>query len=63
VSAHALPVVGELLDVLGPTIRTTNPKVISDELARLAPMLRTVGVNVQRHRTEARREITITRRQ
>jgi hypothetical protein len=33
--------------------------VLSDELNRLAPMLRTVGVNVRHHRTNTRRGITI----
>jgi hypothetical protein len=49
----------ELLDLLGPAIRITNPKVLSDELARLAPMLRTVGIELRSNRTKTRRGITI----
>jgi hypothetical protein len=51
----------ELLDLLGPAVRIPNAKVLSDELNRLAPMLRTVGVDLRHHRTNARREITIAR--
>jgi hypothetical protein len=53
----------ELLDLFGPAVRIPNAKVLSDELNRLAPMLRTVGVDVRHHRTKARRGITITRQQ
>jgi hypothetical protein len=31
----------ELLDALGPAVKVANAKVLSDELTRLAPMLRT----------------------
>jgi len=51
----------ELLDVLGPTIKITTPKTLSDELARLAPMLRTVGIDIRHKRTADRRQITIVR--
>jgi hypothetical protein len=51
----------ELLDVLGPTIKITTPKILSDELARLAPMLRTVGFDIRHKRTADRRQITIVR--
>jgi hypothetical protein len=51
----------ELLDLLGPTIKITNPKVLSDELARLAPMLRTVGLDIKYQRTADRRGIRIVR--
>jgi hypothetical protein len=53
----------ELLDLFGPAVRIPNAKALSDELNRLAPMLRTVGVDVRHHRTNARRGITITRQQ
>jgi hypothetical protein len=52
----------ELLDVLGPSTKITNSKTLSDELKRLAPMLRTVGIDVTHRRTAARREIRIVRR-
>jgi hypothetical protein len=53
----------ELLDVLGPTTKITNSKVLSDELRRLAPMPRTVGIDVTHEkRTADRREIKIARR-
>jgi hypothetical protein len=51
----------ELLDLLGPTIKITNPKVLSDELARLAPMLRTVGLDIKYQRSADRRGIRIVR--
>ncbi len=51
----------ELLDVLGPTIKITNAKVLSDELARFAPMLRTVGLDIRHQRKADRRGITIIR--
>jgi hypothetical protein len=51
----------ELLDLLGPTIKITNPKVLSDELGRLAPMLRTVGLDIKHQRTADRRGIRIVR--
>ena len=53
----------ELLDLFGPAVRIPNAKVLSDELNRLAPMLRTVGIDVRHNRTNARRGITITRQQ
>ena len=53
----------ELLDLFGPAVRIANAKVLSDELNRLAPMLRTVGIDLRHHRTNARRGITITRRE
>ena len=53
----------ELLDLLSGVSQIPNAKVLSDELNRLAPMLRTVGVDVRHHRTNARRGITIARRQ
>jgi hypothetical protein len=51
----------ELLDQLGGVSQIPNAKVLSDELTRIAPMLRSVGINVDRHRTDVRRGITITR--
>ena len=51
----------ELLDLVGPAVRIPNAKVLSDELNRLAPMLRTVGIDLRHHRTNARRGITIAR--
>ena len=51
----------ELLDLLGGVSQIPNPKVLSDELNRLAPMLRTVGIDVRYHRTNVRRGITIAR--
>ena len=53
----------ELLDLLGGVSQIPNAKVLSDELNRLAPMLRTVRVDVRHHRTNARRGITIARQQ
>jgi hypothetical protein len=39
-----------------------NPKALSDELRRLAPMLRTVGIEVTHEkRTATRREVRIAR--
>jgi hypothetical protein len=53
----------QLLDLLGPVTGITNSKVLSEALARLAPMLRTVGIDVvQGERTNARRVIRIKRR-
>ena len=51
----------ELLDLLGGVSQIPNAKVLSDELNRLAPMLRTVGIDVRYHRTNVRRGITIAR--
>jgi hypothetical protein len=54
-----------LLDELGPTsvIKVANPKALSDDLRRLAPMLRTVGIDVRfEKRLNITRPITITRR-
>ena len=45
----------------GPRSEIPNAKVLSDELNRLAPMLRTVGIDLRHHRTNARRGITIAR--
>jgi hypothetical protein len=46
----------ELRNALGPATRITNTKVLSDELRRLAPMLRSVGLNItHERRTAARR--------
>jgi hypothetical protein len=53
----------ELLDLLGELSQIRNAKVLSDELNRLAPMLRTIGVDIRHHRISARRGITITRQQ
>jgi hypothetical protein len=52
----------ELLDLLGPSIKITNPKSLSDALTRLAPMLRTVGLDVRHQRKADRRGIRILRR-
>jgi hypothetical protein len=52
----------ELLDALGPATKIDNTKVISDELRRLAPLLRTIGLNItHERRTAERREIRIVR--
>ena len=51
----------EMLDVVGPTTRLTNPKSLSDELRRLTPQLRTRGISVEHERTAERRLIRITR--
>jgi hypothetical protein len=51
----------ELLDALGP-VGVKNPKALSDELRRLAPMLRSVGIEVTHEkRTATRREVRIAR--
>jgi hypothetical protein len=50
----------ELLDQLGGVSQIPNAKVLSDELTRITPLLRSVGINVERHRTDLRRKITIT---
>ena len=50
----------ELLDLLGPSIKITNPKVLSDELTQLAPMLRT-GLDIRHQRKADRRGIRIIR--
>ena len=51
-----------LLNVVGPATKISNPKVLSDDLRRLAPMLRTVGIEVSHDRTAERRLILIQRR-
>jgi hypothetical protein len=52
----------ELLDQIGATARITNPKVLSDQLRRLAPGLRSIGIDVTHEpRTANRREIRIAR--
>ena len=52
----------ELLDQIGPTGRVTVPKVLSDQLRRLAPMLRSHGIGVEyESRTADRRGIRIFR--
>ena len=51
----------ELLDLLGSSIKITNPKVLSDELTQLAPMLRTVGLDIKHQRKADRRGIRIIR--
>jgi hypothetical protein len=40
----------ELLDLLGPATGITNSKGLSEALAQLAPMLRTVGLDVTQER-------------
>jgi hypothetical protein len=53
----------ELLDLLGPSIKIANPKVLSDELMRLSPMLRSIGVDISRQKRKAEgRRIKIVRR-
>jgi hypothetical protein len=52
----------KLLDEVGPAIRIANPRVLSDELNRLAPMLRTVGIDIIHQRTADERGIRIVRR-
>jgi hypothetical protein len=51
-----------LLYTVGPAAKIANPKVLSDELRRLTPMLRTVGIEVSHERTAERRLIRIKRR-
>lgn len=51
----------ELLDVLGPSVKITNAKTLSDELTQLAPMLRTVGLDIKYQRQADRRGIRIIR--
>jgi hypothetical protein len=51
----------ELLDLLGPSIKITNAKALSDQLTRLAPMLRTVGLDIKHKRKADRRGIRIIR--
>jgi hypothetical protein len=53
----------QLLDAVGPSTKIANPKVLSDELRRITPMLRTVGIDVTHERTAGRRVIRIIRRQ
>jgi hypothetical protein len=52
----------ELLTALGPVPNVTSPKTLSEALTRIAPMLRSVGLDTDFHRTNVRREIRITRR-
>jgi hypothetical protein len=52
----------QLLDELGPAIKITNPKALSDELRRLAPMLRIVGIDIIHQRTADQRGIRIIHR-
>jgi hypothetical protein len=50
----------ELLDELGPAVRFTNPRALADEVDRLAPLLRTVGLDIRHLKRRAdRREIRI----
>ena len=53
----------ELLDILGPSAKITNSKVLSDQLRRLAPLLRALdGINITHEpRTADRRLIRIRR--
>ena len=51
----------ELFDALGDGIRIANARTLSDELNRLAPMLRTVGIDLRHHRSNSRRGIMIVR--
>ena len=52
----------ELLDLFGPAIRITNARGLSSELRRLAPMLRTIGIDVRwPPRTTDARGIVIVR--
>lgn len=54
----------QLLDALGPVTKVTNAKVLSDELRRIAPMLRAVGLlGVSFERSADRRGIKIRRLQ
>ena len=51
----------ELLDELGPSVKVAGPKALSDDLRRLAPMLRTIGIDVRfEKRLNVTRPITIT---
>jgi hypothetical protein len=52
----------ELLAALGPVPNVANAKTLSEALARIAPMLRSVGLDVNHSRTADRREIRIVRR-
>jgi hypothetical protein len=52
-----------LLNIVGPATKVVNPKMLSEDLRRLAPMLRTVGIEViHEQRTAERRLIRIQRR-
>jgi hypothetical protein len=51
-----------LLDELGPSVKIAHPKALSDDLRRLAPMLRTIGIDVLFDRTNTRRMIMIERK-
>jgi hypothetical protein len=53
----------ELLDVLGPVTKIANAKSLSDEMRRITPMLRSVGLlDISHERTADRRAIRIKRR-
>jgi hypothetical protein len=51
-----------LLDELGPSVKVADPKALSDDLRRLAPMLRTVGIDVRFDRKNIRRMNVIERK-
>jgi hypothetical protein len=51
-----------LFDELGPSIKVANAKVLSDDLRRLAPMLLTIGIELQFDRKNIHRMITIEQR-
>ena len=51
----------ELVDVLGPSVKITNAKTLSDELTRLASMLRAAGLDIKYQRQADRRGIRIIR--
>jgi hypothetical protein len=53
----------DLLDALPPAVKVANAKALSDELRFLAPMLRTVGLDIRHKRINTKREITIVRQQ
>ena len=53
---------GELLDICGPTTGIKCTKKLSDDMRRLAPMLRTVGVQmVYEQRTAEQRLFRLER--
>jgi hypothetical protein len=52
----------ELLDLVGPATKIASAKALSEALARVAPMLRTVGLDIaQGERTASRRVVRIRR--
>ena len=54
--------VDDLLDIVGPTTKIKSTKKLSDDLRRLAPMLRSIGIQiVYEQRTAERRPIRIER--